>query len=169
MIAKDSVQHLSRMPESTEGLSPVEQPESSSGAQPDQQRLARLAFAGVMLSLLVISLMRNVDRYEDLNIAFRYSELIDSVELSKDTIAAAMLSSPGVDLKSLDSGTAGLPDEAFASAEAHGISVIDGRIIATWMKDESDLEGVTYILTPKIERGAVKWSITGTCREKKAC
>ena len=120
-----------------------------------------------MLSLLVISLMRNVDRYEDLNIAFRYSELIDSVELSKDTIAAAMLSSPGVDLKSLDSGTAGLPDEAFASAEAHGISVIDGRIIATWMKDESDLEGVTYILTPKIERGAVKWSITGTCREKK--
>lgn len=169
MIAKDSVQHLSRMPESTEGLSSVEQPESSSGAQPDQQRLARLAFAGVMLSLLVISLMRNVDRYEDLNIAFRYSELIDSVELSKDTIAAAMLSSPGVDLKSLDSGTAGLPDEAFASAEAHGISVIDGRIIATWMKDESDLEGVTYILTPKIERGAVKWSITGTCREKKAC
>ena len=169
MIAKDSVQHLSRMPESTEGLSPVEQPESSSGAQPDQQRLARLAFAGVMLSLLVISLMRNVDRYEDLNIAFRYSELIDSVELSKDTIAAAMLSSPGVDLKSLDSGTAGLPDEAFASAEAHGISVIDGRIIATWMKDESDLEGVTYILTPKIDRGAVKWSITGTCREKKAC
>ena len=169
MIAKDPVKHLSRMSESTEGFSPVEQPEFRSGTQPDQQRLARLAFAGVMLALLVISLVRNVDRYEDLHLAFRYSELTDLVVPVKDTIAAAMLSYPAVDLKPFDSGTAGLPNEVFASAEGHGISVIDGRIIATWMKDESDLDGVTYILTPKIERGTVEWSITGTCSEKKAC
>ena len=169
MIAKDPIQHPSRVSESTDGFSPVEQSEASSVTQPDEQRLAQLAFAGVILALVVIYLMRNVDRYEDLNIVFRYSEMTDLVVPVKDTIAAAMLSSPAVDLKSFDSGTAGLPDEVFASAEAHGISVIDGRIIATWMTDESDLDGVTYILSPKIEHGAVKWSVTGTCSEKKAC
>ena len=55
-----------------------------------------------------------------------------------------------------------------ASEQDHGISVIDGRIIATWMKDESDLDGVTYILTPKIDRGEVKWQSPAPAA-KKAC
>ena len=74
-----------------------------------------------------------------------------------------------VDPASLDSGKEGLPDEVLVSDKAHGISVIDGQIIATWMKDETDLDGVTYILNPEIENGAVEWTVTGTCRRKKAC
>ena len=62
-----------------------------------------------------------------------------------------------------------LPDEVLASGETHGISVINGQIIATWKKDGSDLDGVSYIVTPKIKREEVKWSITGTCSGKKAC
>ena len=73
------------------------------------------------------------------------------------------------DIASLDSGEAELPEEVLVSEEAHGISVIDGRIIATWMKDNSELDGVTYILTPKIEDKEIQWSITGTCGSKKAC
>lgn len=142
----------------------------TSKTQPDQkQRLARLAFAGVMVALVVIYLMRNVDRYEDLNIEFRYSELVDMVEPIQDTVEAALLSGSRVDMDVLDSGEAGLPDEVFASEKAHGISVIDGQIIATWMKDESDLDGVTYILSPKIKDGEVEWATTGTCGGKKAC
>ena len=37
------------------------------------------------------------------------------------------------------------------------------------MKDNSELDGVTYILTPKIEDKEIQWSITGTCGSKKAC
>jgi hypothetical protein len=37
------------------------------------------------------------------------------------------------------------------------------------MKDESDLDGVTYILTPKIEDREVEWATTGTCGGKNAC
>ena len=138
--------------------------------QPDQQqKLARLAFAGVIAALAVIYLMRNVDRYEDMNTEFRYSELVDMVEPIQDTVEAALLSESAVDMDFLDSGEAGLPDEVLVSEEVHGISVIDGRIIATWMNDESDLDGVTYILTPKIEDGEVEWATTGTCGSENAC
>jgi len=156
--------------ESIKNSNSIAHPMDSSESQPDQQlRLALLAFAGVMVALVVIYLVRNVDRYKDLNIEFRYSELVDRVEPIQDTIETALLSESAVDMEFLDSSEAGLPDEVLVSEEVHGISVIDGQIIATWMKDESDLDGVTYILTPKIEDGEVEWSTTGTCGGKNAC
>jgi len=158
------------------GSSPAENPNSiehpmdASETQPNQQqRLASLAFAGVVLAIVVIYQVRNFDRYEELNIELRFSELVDMVEPIQDTIEAALLSGSAFDMDFLDSGEEGLPDEVLVSEEAHGISVIDGQIIATWMKDESDLDGVTYILTPKIEDGEVEWTTTGTCGGKKAC
>ena len=158
------------------GLSPAdessatEQSIDASEAQPDQkQQLARYAFAGVMALLVVLYLVRNFDRYEGLNAEFRYGELVDMVEPIQDTVETALLSSSAVDMDFLDSGEIGLPDEVLVSEEVHGISVIDGRIIATWMNDESDLDGVTYILTPKIEDGEVEWATTGTCGSKDAC
>lgn len=158
------------MTESSENSNPIEHPTDAGEAQPDQQqRLALLAFAGVMVALVVIYMVRNVDRYTEMNLEFRYSELVDMVEPIQDTLEAALLSGNAVDMDLLDSGEAGLPDEVLVSEEAHGISVIDGLIIATWMKDESDLDGVTYILTPKIEDGEVEWATTGTCGGKKAC
>lgn len=148
----------------------IEHPMDASDSQPDQQqKLARLAFAGVLALLVVFYLTRNVDRYENLNVEFRYSELVELVEPIQDTVEAALLSGSANDMNFLDSGERGLPDEVLVSEEAHGISVIDGQIIATWMKDESDLDGVTYILTPKIEDGEVEWATTGTCGGKKAC
>ena len=134
-----------------------------------QQRRGRLAFAGVIVLLGVIYMVRNIDRYEDLNTEFRYRELVEMVEPIQDTVEAVLLSDNYNDIAFLDSGEAELPEEVLVSEEAHGISVIDGRIIATWMKDNSELDGVTYILTPKIEDKEIQWSITGTCGSKKAC
>ena len=134
-----------------------------------QQRRGRLAFAGVIVLLGVIYMVRNIDRYKDLNTEFRYRELVEMVEPIQDTVEAVLLSDNYNDIAFLDSGEAELPEEVLVSEEAHGISVIDGRIIATWMKDNSELDGVTYILTPKIEDKEIQWSITGTCGSKKAC
>ena len=134
-----------------------------------QQRRGRLAFAGVIVLLGVIYMVRNIDRYEDLNTEFRYRELVEMVDPIQDTVEAVLLSDNYNDIAFLDSGEAELPEEVLVSEEAHGISVIDGRIIATWMKDNSELDGVTYILTPKIEDKEIQWSITGTCGGKKAC
>jgi|GEM_PF-508787 len=156
--------------ESDENSKPIEPAVDANETQPDQlQRLALLAFSGVIAVLIVLYLIRNVDRYEELNFEFRYRELVELVEPIQDTIETALLSGRGVDMEFLDSGEAGLPDEVLVSEEAHGISVIDGQIIATWMKDESDLDGVTYILTPKVEDGEVEWATTGTCGSKNAC
>ena len=142
----------------------------TSETQPDlQQRRGRLAFAGVIVLLGVIYMVRNIDRYEDLNTEFRYRELVEMVEPIQVTVEAVLLSKNFNDIAFLDSGEAELPEEVLVSEEAHGISVIDGRIIATWMKDNSELDGVTYILTPKIEDKDIQWSITGTCGSKKAC
>ena len=157
------------MSESTENTNAVEHPMDASRSQSEQQRLARMTFAGVMVALVVIYLVRNADRFEDLQTETRYSELVEMVEPIQDTIEAVLLSGDAADMEFLDSGESGLPDEVLVSEEVHGISVIDGRIIATWIKDESDLDGVTYILTPKIEDGAVEWATTGTCGGKKAC
>ena len=53
--------------------------------QPDQrQRLARFAFAGVIGALVIIYIVRNFDRYEDLSIEFRYSELVDMADPIKE-------------------------------------------------------------------------------------
>ena len=134
-----------------------------------QQRRGRLAFAGVIVLLGVIYMVRNIDRYEDLNTEFRFRELVEMGEPIQDTVEAVLLSDNYNDIAFLDSGEAELPEEVLVSEEAHGISVIDGRIIATWMKDNSELDGVTYILTPKIENKEIQWSITGTCGSKKAC
>ena len=134
-----------------------------------QQRRGRLAFAGVIVLLGVIYMVRNIDRYEDLNTEFRYRELVEMVEPIQDTVEAVLLSDNYNDIAFLDSGEAELPEEVLVSEEAHGISVIDGRIIATWMKDNSELDGVTYILSPKIEDKDIQWSITGTCGSKQAC
>ena len=158
------------MSESTENTNAVEYPMDASRSKSEQQqRLARTTFAGVMVALVVIYLVRNADRFEDLQTETRYSELVEMVEPIQDTIEAVLLSGDAADMEFLDSGESGLPDEVLVSEEVHGISVIDGRIIATWIKDESDLDGVTYILTPKIEDGAVEWATTGTCGGKKAC
>jgi hypothetical protein len=142
----------------------------TSETSPDsQQRLARFAFVGVIVSLVAIYLVRNIDRYKELNIEFRYSELVETVEPIRETVENAILSGNFDNITFLDSGKAGLPAEVLASEETHGLSVIDGRIIATWMRDKSDLDNVTYILTPVVEDGDVKWLTTGTCNRKKAC
>ena len=139
-------------------------------AQTDQQqRLTRFAFAGVIAVLAVVYLLRNVDEYEELSTEFRYRELVDLVEPIEASMEAVLLSGSTVAIDSLNSGAAGLPDEVLVSEGAHGISVVEGQIIATWMTDESDLAGVTYIRTPKIENGEVEWATTGTCGGKKAC
>lgn len=138
--------------------------------EPDQQKmLASYTLAGIMVALFAIYLVRNVDRFEELSNEFRYGELVDMVAPIHDIIETALLTGSTDDMDYLDSGEAGLPAEVLVTEEAHGISVIDGRIIATWMKDGSDLDGVTYILTPKIGDGEIEWATTGTCGDKSAC
>ncbi|MBU3021606.1 hypothetical protein [Aestuariibacter sp. A3R04] len=155
---------------STEKSSPTEHSVDNSDAQLDpKMRLAIFAFAGVVVAIVIIYLMRNVDRYDDLNIRFRYKELVNMAKPIQEKVEDALLSKSFVDPDSLDSGKEGLPDEVLVSKETHGISVIDGQIIATWMNDDSDLDGVTYILNPEVENGEVEWTVTGTCRRKKAC
>ncbi len=158
------------MSKSTENSNSTEHSTDASETQFDnKERLALFAFGGVIVALFLIYQMRNIDSIEDMNTEFTYSELVEMVEPIQDTIEAALLSGSVSDMDSLDSGVAGLPDEVLVSEEAHGISVIDGQIIATWMTDESKLDGVTYILTPKIEDGEVEWATTGTCGGKNAC
>lgn len=170
-VPKDDKSNTSdTVSESTENSSSIEHSMGEEEALLDKQkRLALYTFAGVVAALFLIYQMRNIDSFQDMRTEFRYSELVEMVEPIQDTIEAALLSGSANDMDFLDSGEAGLPEEVLVSEEAHGISVIDGQIIATWMTDESELDGVTYILTPKIEDGEIEWATTGTCGSKNAC
>ena len=57
---------------------------ASESSLDQQQRLARFAFAGVVVALAVIFFVRNADRYEDLNTEVRYSALVDMVKPLQD-------------------------------------------------------------------------------------
>ena len=79
----------------------------TSETSPDsQQRLARFAFVGVIVSLVAIYLVRNIDRYKELNIEFRYSELVETVEPIRETVENAILSGNFDNITFLDSGKA---------------------------------------------------------------
>lgn len=47
------------------------------------------------------------------------------------------------------------------------IEVAASGIITATATDE--LDGATYILTPEVEAGTVKWTVSGTCQEKGLC
>jgi type IV pilus assembly protein PilA len=138
--------------------------------QEKKERLAQLAFAGVIGVLIVLYLVRNIDRYEDLSNESRYKELVTLVAPIKSTVESSLQAEGEAGLSDLDSGMDDLPDEVFVSADAHGITVSDGQIIATWMNDESDMDGVTYILTPSVgPDNTVSWETSGTCLDKNFC
>ena len=104
IVTRNQIQPMRQMHKSSECPSQFQQPEVISRTQFDQQRVASLALAGVMLVLIVISVVRNIDRYEDLNISFRYSELTDLVEPVKESLEVAILTAPAVDLNNFESG-----------------------------------------------------------------
>ena len=78
-------------------------------------RLASMTFAGVMVALFVIYPVKNADP-----VTRRATELVEMVEPIQDTIEAVYIQD-AADMKLLDSGEAGLPEEVFVSEEVHGI------------------------------------------------
>ena len=91
------------------------------------------------------------------------SAILIAVE-TKRTPAGALLA-----LADLQPGTYGIAPDRAPTATTHGVSVASGVITVTWKSDGTDLDGVTYTLTPDGATPPIQWAIGGTCLASGYC
>jgi type IV pilus assembly protein PilA len=92
------------------------------------------------------------------------SAILIAIETKRNTATGAKLA-----LADLDEKVYGIAPDTLPTLTAHGVTVINGVITVTWKKDTSDLDGVTYTMTPKSATPPIQWDIGGTCLEKGFC
>ena len=72
-------------------------------------------------------------------------------------------------LSDLTGGVYGIAPDKAKAATVHGVAVLNGVITVTWKTDGTDLEDVTFILTPDGATTPVQWTIGGTCLDLGYC
>ena len=72
-------------------------------------------------------------------------------------------------LTDLNGAAYGIAPDTSPTATAHGVAVANGVITVTWKTDGTDLEGITYTLTPNGATTPVQWEIGGTCLANGFC
>ena len=93
----------------------------------------------------------------------RFAEAILAASAIKTDVATAIQADAPANLAALIGGFGSIPADVAATAAAHGSSVAAGVITITWRTDGTDLEGLTYTLTPNGIVPPVQWTEGGTC------
>ena len=83
---------------------------------------------------------------------------------TKKTAAGARLA-----LTDLQPSTFGIPPDRATTATRQGLSVSDGVITVTWKSDGSNLDGITFQLSPNSASPPITWTDKGTCLSKGYC
>ena len=125
----------------------------------------------LMIVVAIIGLLAVVSLpiYQNYTDRATFSELILAVTPRKAAIERAIQTrSPG-NLASLTGGTLGIPADIAAGASIHGATVTAGVITMTWQTDSSNLDGITYTLTPDGITSPVQWTEGGTCLTNSFC
>lgn len=93
-----------------------------------------------------------------------FSELVLASTPRRTAVELAIQTrNPGL-ITALDGAALGIPADVAAAANLHGAGVVDGVITMTWQVDAtSDLNTMTYILTPDGIIPPVQWTQGGTC------
>jgi len=116
----------------------------------------------IVVAIIGILAAIAIPAYSDYSNKAKFAEAVLEAGLLKTEVALAMQTQSPAALTELDSGDLGIPAEVTAGASAHGTSVTDGVITVTWKDDGSDLDGLTYTLTPSALTNPT-WDRGGTC------
>ncbi len=122
--------------------------------------LIELMIVTAIIGILVSVALPAYDLYRN---RARFSEAILGIGYHRAAIITQAHSDRFGSLANVDSGTNGIPPTQAVGNSTHGITVVDGQITLTWMSDGSDLQGVTYTLTPNGITPPIQWTSGGSC------
>ena len=126
------------------------------------ESLVAIAIVGI---LAVIA----VPQYLDFTRRATFTELIQAAAPIRQSVELAVQTRGVTDIETLDSGALGIPATVAAAVAAHGSTVADGVITMTWRDDGTNLDGVTYTLTPNGVVPPIDWTVGGTCLAQNVC
>lgn len=122
--------------------------------------LIELMIVTAIIGILVSVALPAYDLYRN---RARFSEAILAIGFFRAAIIVQAQADRFNSLADVDAGTNGIPPTQAQTANAHGISVVDGVITVTWKADGTDLAGNTYTLTAETVDPPITWVSGGTC------
>lgn len=126
----------------------------------------------LMIVVAIIGILAAValPAYQTYTARAAFSELVLASTPRRTAVELAIQTRSPANIGALDGGGLGIPADVAAAAGVHGAAVVDGVITMTWEVDAaSDLNTITYILTPNGITPPVQWAQTGTCMAAGYC
>lgn len=120
----------------------------------------------LMIVVAIIGILAAValPAYQTYTSRAAFSELVLASTPRRTAVELAIQTRNPANLAALAGGALGIPADVTAAADLHGADVTAGVITMTWEVDaNSDLNTITYTLTPDGITAPVQWTQGGTC------
>lgn len=145
-------------------------------ATPIARKLVRSSESGftlieVLVAIAIVGILAviAVPQYLDFTRRATFTELIQAAAPIRQSVELAVQTRGVTDIETLDSGALGIPATVAAAVAAHGSTVADGVITMTWRNDGTNLDAVTYTLTPNGVVPPIDWTVGGTYLAQNVC
>ena len=145
-------------------------------ATPIARKIVRSSESGftlieVLVAIAIVGILAviAVPQYLDFTRRATFTELIQAAAPIRQSVELAVQTRGVTDIETLDSGALGIPATVAAAVAAHGSTVADGVITMTWRNDGTNLDAVTYTLTPNGVVPPIDWTVGGTYLAQNVC